>query len=397
MSGGGVLNVKPLKCIDSPQAAERADNAMPSTPPLTTDELLELRKRLDEIDSGIIDLIAERQAVVTAIGEHKLKSGAPLRHFAREREVIDRGMERAQSRGLSGRLARDILETLIHHSLGNQEHYQLAQSRHGQGLQALVIGGLGRMGEWMSRYLDMVGYHVDVADPAEKETLFDRVDEWEGIVDEYDLVVVAVPLRPSNAILHRLAELKPRGLIFDIGSLKSPMASGLAALVEAGCRVCSVHPMFGPDEIGLSGRHILFVDVGHEEATRAARALFAHTAADCVDLSLEEHDEVMAWVLGLSHLMNIAFASTLAESGEAVPLLRQISSSTFNAQLEVAAQVVSENPHLYYEIQQGNAMTEVVVDHFRRVLDRLSTAVQEGDEDTWTEAVLTANRRIQDQ
>ena len=33
--------------------------------PLTTDELLELRQRLDEIDSGIIDLIAERQAVVT--------------------------------------------------------------------------------------------------------------------------------------------------------------------------------------------------------------------------------------------------------------------------------------------------------------------------------------------
>ena len=80
------------------------------------------------------------------------------------------------------------------------------------------------------------------------------------------------------------------------------------------------------------------------------------SAAECVDLSLEEHDEVMAWVLGLSHLVNIAFASALAESGEAVPLLRKISSSTFNAQLKVAAQVVSENPHLYYEIQQGNTV-----------------------------------------
>jgi chorismate mutase/prephenate dehydrogenase len=369
---------------------------MPSTPPLTPDELLELRNRLDEIDSGIIDLIAERQAVVTAIGEHKLKAGAPLRHYAREREVIDRGMSRAEALGLSGRVARDILETLIHHSLGNQENYQLAQSGHGQGLQALVIGGLGRMGEWMSRYLDMVGYHVDVADPAQKETLFDRVEDWEDVVDDYDLVVVAAPLRPTNAILHRLAELKPRGLVFDIGSLKSPMATGLAALARAGCRVCSVHPMFGPDEIGLSGRHILFVDVGNEAAAGEARALFAHTAAECVDLSLEEHDEVMAWVLGLSHLVNIAFASALAESGEAVPLLRRISSSTFNAQLKVAAQVVSENPHLYYEIQQGNKMTGEVVAHFRRVLDRLSAAVQTGDEDSWTQAMLTANQRIKD-
>ena len=362
--------------------------------PLTADELLELRNRLDEIDTGIVDLIAERQAVVTAIGDHKLRTGAPLRHYEREREVIERGVARAESHGLSGRVAREILETLIHHSIGNQENYKLAQSDHGQGKQALVIGGLGRMGEWMARYLDMVGYHVVVADRVERETPFDREDEWEARVDEFDVVVVAVPLRPSNDILHRLAELGPRGLVFDIGSLKSPMRSGLQALTEAGCRVCSVHPMFGPNEIGLSGRHILFVDTGHAEAMAEARALFAHTAAECVDLSLEEHDEVMAWVLGLSHLVNIAFASALAESGEAVPLLRSISSSTFNAQLKVAAQVVSENPHLYYEIQQGNEATGQVVGQFRRALDQLAEAVRAGDEDTWTEAMDIANRRI---
>lgn len=361
---------------------------------LTPSELLELRQRLDEIDDGIIDLMAERQAVVTTIGEHKLQTGAPLRHYERELEVINRGMARAESRGLSGRLARDVLETLIHHSLGNQESHQLAQSDHGLGQSALVIGGAGRMGVWMARYLDMVGYNVDVADPSDRESAFRRVEDWEAHVHDYDLVVVAVPLRPSNQVLHRLAELKPRGLVFDIGSLKSPMRSGLDALRQSGCRVCSVHPMFGPNEIGLSGRHILFVDIGHTEAVEEARALFAHTAAERVDLSLEEHDEVMAWVLGLSHLVNIAFASTLAGSGEAVPLLRQISSSTFNSQLRVAAQVVSENPHLYFEIQQGNAKTGEVVGHFRRVLDGLSEAVRSGDEDSFTRAMDEANKRI---
>jgi chorismate mutase / prephenate dehydrogenase len=144
----------------------------------------------------------------------------------------------------------------------------------------------------------------------------------------------------------------------------------------------------------LSGRHILFVNVGHAEALADARAMFAHTAAECVDLSLEEHDEVMAWVLGLSHLVNIAFASALAQSGEAVPLLRRISSSTFNAQLKVAAQVVSENPHLYYEIQQGNSKTPQVVSHFRTVFEGLHRAVQEQDEPAWTEAMELANLRL---
>jgi chorismate mutase/prephenate dehydrogenase len=206
--------------------------------------------------------------------------------------------------------------------------------------------------------------------------------------------VVAVPLRPSNDVLLRLAELKPECLVFDIGSLKSPMREGLDAMRQSGCRICSVHPMFGPDEIGLSERHILFVDVGNKEAIAEARALFAHTAADCVELSLEEHDEVMAWVLGLSHLVNIAFAGALAESGEAVPLLKQISSSTFNAQLNVATQVVSENPHLYYEIQKGNVNTAEVSEHFQKVLDELVTAVAENDEKVFTRYMGAAKQRL---
>lgn len=367
---------------------------MSTDAPLTADELLELRQRLDEIDSGIVDLIAERQAVVTVIAEHKLKVGSPLRHYEREREVIDRGVARAESHGLAGSVARDILQTLIHHSLSNQETHKLVQSDHGQGRRALVIGGMGRMGVWMSRYLDMVGYSVDVADRVEGETPFQRVDDWEAVALDYDLIVVAVPLRPSNDILLRLAEIRPECLIFDIGSLKSPMREGLDALRDKGCRVCSVHPMFGPDEIGLSGRHILFVDMGDQEALREARALFSHTAADCVELSLEEHDEVMAWVLGLSHLVNIAFAGALAESGEAVPLLKQISSSTFNAQLNVATQVVSENPHLYYEIQQGNDNTAEVSAQFRKVLDELINAVVENDEAVFTNYMGAARQRL---
>jgi len=367
---------------------------MSSKSTLTASELLELRKRLDEIDSGIVDLIAERQAVVTTIGEHKLKKGLPLRHYEREREVIDRGIARAESLGLEGSVARDIMQTLIHHSLSNQETHKLVQSDHGHGQRALVIGGLGRMGLWMARYLDMVGYRVDIADKATGDSPFAQVDDWAAGVGDYDLVVVAAPLRPSNDILLRLAELKPDCLVFDIGSLKSPMREGLEAMRQRGCRVCSVHPMFGPAELGLSGRHILFVDVGDQDAIAEARALFAHTAADCVELSLEEHDEVMAWVLGLSHLVNIAFAGTLAQSGEAVPLLKQISSSTFNSQLNVAIQVVSENPHLYYEIQQGNVNTTEVSEHFRKVLNELVAAVAEKDEDVFIRHMEAARRRL---
>ncbi len=112
---------------------------MSNNQPLTPAELLVLRNRLDDIDSGIVDLIAERQAVVTTIAEHKLKTGLPLRHYEREREVIDRGVARAESLGLSGSVARDILQTLIHHSLSNQETHKLVHSEHGHGQDLVAL------------------------------------------------------------------------------------------------------------------------------------------------------------------------------------------------------------------------------------------------------------------
>ena len=91
-----------------------------------------------------------------------------------------------------------------------------------------------------------------------------------------------------------------------------------------------------------------------------------------------------------------AFAGALAESGEAVPLLKKISSSTFNAQLNVATQVVNENPHLYYEIQQGNDNTAEVSSQFRKVLNDLITAVADNDEAVFAGYMGAARQRLAD-
>ena len=198
-----------------------------------------------------------------------------------------------------------------------------------------------------------MGYNVEVADPVERESLFPKISNWQDSPLDHDLIAVAAPLSASNLILIELAQRQPAGLVFDIGSLKAPLRPGLEAMHAAGCKIASVHPMFGPDAMMLSGCHILLVETGNSVANKEARELFSHTAAECVELGIEDHDEVMSWVLGLSHLVNIAFAGALSRSHGQVPLLRGISSSTFDAQLKVAAQVVSDNPHLYYEIQAG--------------------------------------------
>ena len=140
--------------------------------------------------------------------------------------------------------------------------------------------------------------------------------------------MVAAPLGATNAILSELAQRRPAGVIFDVGSLKTPLRAGLEALRAAGLRVTSIHPMFGPSTELLSGRHVVFVDLGQGDALERARALFAPTMVEQVVMSLDEHDRLIAYVLGLSHAVNIAFFTALASSGERAPRLVQMSSTT---------------------------------------------------------------------
>jgi chorismate mutase/prephenate dehydrogenase len=167
--------------------------------------------------------------------------------------------------------------------------------------------------------------------------------------------------------------------VFDIGSLKTPLRVGLEGLVRAGCHVTSIHPMFGPDTNMLSGRHVIFIDLGSARALGAARELFAPTMVEQVVMSLDDHDRLIAYVLGLSHALNIAFFTALAESGEAAPRLATLSSTTFDAQLGVAAKVAAENPDLYFEIQTLNDYGTESLAALLYAVERLRSVVRAND------------------
>ena len=120
-------------------------------------------------------------------------------------------------------------------------------------------------------------------------------------------------------------------------------------------------------------------------STAEARALFESTMAEQVEMSLEEHDRLIAFVLGLSHALNIAFFTALAESGTEVPLLSRLSSTTFDAQLEVCRKVARENPWLYFEIQSLNEHGPAALSALARSVERIRDAINAGDADAFVQ------------
>jgi chorismate mutase/prephenate dehydrogenase len=347
----------------------------------TVKEIEELRLELAETDRRILELVAKRQTTAGEIGAVKQKKGETPRDFSQEKEVVERALQQATELGLSPGLTESLMTMLIRSSLTRQEQQQVEYHAGGHGQRVLIIGGAGRMGRWFVRFLASQGYEVEIADPAGPIEGFPFVQDWsEGELD-YDVIVVAAQLRPTDEILQQLLRRKPTGLIFDIGSLKSPLRQSLKNLAEAGLRVTSMHPMFGPETELLSGRHVIFVDVGVPEATQQARRLFSSTMAIQVEMDLENHDRLIAYVLGLSHALNIAFFTALAESGEGAGRLAEMSSTTFDAQLSVASSVALDNPHLYFEIQSLNDYGTESLSGLLYAIERLRSVVRAGDEE----------------
>lgn len=317
-------------------------------------ELKTLRERLTALDAELLGLIAERQRISEEVAKAKRATGLPTRDFQREKEVLLNARAAAERLGLSPAVADQMLRLLIRSSLATQEQAQVAARGQGAGRRALVIGGAGKMGRWFVEFLSSQGFAVEIADPAGTAGAHKLRADWQSDDLSHEVIVVATPLGITAAILEQLARHRPPGLVFDIGSLKTPLRAGLTALHRADVRVSSLHPMFGPDTDLLSGRHVIHVDVGRPDAVADAQGLFASTMAEQVVTTLDDHDRLIAYVLGLSHAINIAFFTALADSGEAAPRLARLSSTTFDAQLAVASLVAGESPALYFEIQALN-------------------------------------------
>ncbi|MDX6216987.1 MAG: chorismate mutase / prephenate dehydratase [Frankiales bacterium] len=83
-------------------------------------DLAELRRQLDDVDRGLVDLIARRLELVAGVGAAKADTDTPVRDAGRERAVLDAVEAAAEERGVSGELVRRIFRDIIGYSVDRQ-------------------------------------------------------------------------------------------------------------------------------------------------------------------------------------------------------------------------------------------------------------------------------------
>ncbi len=325
----------------------------------------ELRDRIRAVDAELLRLAAERMNLARAVGDYKRERRIPVVDFGREAFVLESARDVARTHGLPEQVSEELVSTLIRASVTAQDMDNLRVMAAGAGKTAVILGGAGRMGRWMARFLVTQGYDVGALDPAAPAS----ENDWAaGALPEADLVVCSLPPAATAERYLAWCASPPRGLIVDIASIKTPLIPAIEALRRAGGRVASMHPMFGPSLTLLRDADVVICDTGDAAATADVVRLFSPTTARVVHVPLAEHDRMMADLLSLAHATAIAFALALPRE------VHPVRSTTFQRLESLAASLVRESPDVYYEIQARNPHSAAALQTLRAAIDRIVAA-----------------------
>jgi len=336
----------------------------------------DIRKRIEKIDREILRMMANRTAAAVEMGQMKAAESIPLRAPQVEEKVIGRYVERAKEFGFSEESARQIAKLLIRESIEQQGHIP----RPSLSKRMLIIGGNGRMGMWLCKFFASRGHRIRIYDQGENPQFPVEKDLGRGVRDA-EVIVLATPISVTPELLDQVLAMNPTAVVLDITSIKTPLVSVLRGWAAKGAKVCSVHPMFGPDTASIIDRNVVICRCGSAEATELARLLV--DGSNLIEIEVEEHDPLMAYVLGLSHAVNIAFFEALRNSGRPFEELNQAASTTFKRQVESARNVAEENAQLYYEIQHLNPFNKDALEYLQKAVNDLKEAAVEGNKDAF--------------
>src|SRR5688572_17430662 len=154
----------------------------------------DLRRRINELDRQILELVGKRQETSREIIQAKRSTGHATRDYNREREVLLAAREAGKEYGVAPQVAENVLRLLIRSSLTTQEQARVAAQGTGSGRTALVIGGAGKMGRWFADFMTSQGFVVQIADPSGAPAGYAHLADWRETDLKHDFIVVATPL-----------------------------------------------------------------------------------------------------------------------------------------------------------------------------------------------------------
>ncbi|MBI4286536.1 MAG: prephenate dehydrogenase [Chloroflexi bacterium] len=239
-------------------------------------------------------------------------------------------------------------------------------------MKVAIIGGAGKMGRWFARLLLKEGFEVVISGRSQaklqeaQQQLGVAVASSTEAVAQADVVVLSVPVDSFEAVVAGIAPfIRPEQVIVDVTSVKTLPVAAMHRHIKA-ASVLGMHPLFGPGARSLANQNFVLTPTNEREdaLAQSAREWLEARGARVTLMSPEEHDEMMAVILGLAHFIALVSADTLLGM-DSIVAMKAISGVTFRVLLTLIESVVSEDAELYAALQMSLPRMAEIEDAFR--------------------------------
>jgi chorismate mutase/prephenate dehydrogenase len=322
------------------------------------------RAQIDEIDSELVALLARRAAVTKQIGAIKQQYQLPLYVPAREQALLNARRTQALQLGVDGDLVEDVLRRIMRDSYKSQNQaFTRCLHSSTQADEVIVIGGAGALGRVFVDYFQRSHYQVRVVEQADMP----YQSSWFA---QAKLVLIAVPIDVTAAVIQAIPELPADCVLADITSIKhTPMTSMLSK--HAG-PVLGLHPMFGPDVPALVKQVVICCHGRDAEHYHWLTQQLQQWGAVLRFVEASNHDAAMQLIQAMRHFSSLVYGVHLAEEQADLAELLALSSPIYRLELAMVGRLFAQNAELYADIMLASADASLLLQRYLQRFNRLS-------------------------
>lgn len=326
--------------------------------------LAPLREKIDLVDQQLIELLAQRLALVAEVGKVKSEHGIPVYAPERETAMISARREEAEKQGVPADLIEDVLRRVMRESYANE-------NKHGFKMvntdiqKVVIVGGKGKLGGLFAHYLTLSGYQVEALGR----------DDWENanaILANADLVIVCVPIANTLETIERLQPYLTEDMILaDLTSVKTEPLKKMLEIHRGA--VVGLHPMFGPDIASQAKQVVACCHGRFPERYEWLLEQMKIWGAKIEQIEAEEHDNAMTYIQALRHFSTFAFGLHLSRQPIQLSQLLALSSPIYRLELAMIGRLFAQDGSLYADIiadkPENIEVIEALKESFEQSLD----------------------------
>lgn len=333
-------------------------------------ELTPQRKRIDEIDQKILDLLSERNSIVNKVLDKKIKNQLPIFVAKRENAKTRSFREQAEERGLDPDWSEDFLRMIMSSSRASQSQREFPRAT-SEPKHILLVGAKGGMGSLYSRIIRQSGHKVYGIDKQ-------NWHELEVFAPKLDLAIVTVPINVTGDVIRRIApKLNKDTILADFTSNKQDAISLMTELHEG--PVLGLHPMHGPDVHNLSKQLMVVCKARDGEKAQWFVEQCELWGMQIIEADPEKHDHVMHLVQGLRHFVALLHGSFMKTYDLKPKDILNYSSPIYRAELMMTGRIFAQSAELYADIVFANKERRDLLLTFFEHHKKLAEMVEQDD------------------